>query len=54
VRTLWLTVDELRASRARHRSALVLQCIQDHLAGRRYPLELVTTDRSVEAPEIKG
>jgi 8-oxo-dGTP pyrophosphatase MutT (NUDIX family) len=54
VRTLWLTVDELRASRARHRSALVLQCIEDHLAGRRYPLDLVTTDASVVTPEIKG
>ncbi|MDP2006536.1 MAG: NUDIX hydrolase [Rubrivivax sp.] len=54
VRTLWLTVDELRASRARHRSALVLQCIEDHLAGRRYPLDLVTTDASVLRPEIKG
>ncbi len=54
VRTLWLTLDELRASRARHRSALVLQCIEDHLAGRRYPLQLVTTDASVITPEIKG
>lgn len=53
VRTLWLTPDELRASRARHRSVLVLQCIEDHLAGRRYPLELVTTDTSVLRPEIK-
>ena len=54
VRTLWLTLDELRASRARHRSALVLQCIEDHVAGRRYPLGLVTTDASVTTPEIKG
>jgi len=54
VRTLWLTVDELRESRARHRSALVLQCIEDHLAGRRFPLELVTTDTSVLTPEVKG
>ncbi|MDO9073592.1 MAG: NUDIX hydrolase [Rubrivivax sp.] len=54
VRTLWLTVDELRESRARHRSALVLQCILDHLAGQRYPLDLVTTDISVIRPEIKG
>jgi 8-oxo-dGTP pyrophosphatase MutT (NUDIX family) len=53
VRTLWMTPDELRASRARHRSALVLQCVQDHLGGRRYALELVTTDASVIAPEIK-
>ena len=53
VRTLWMTPDELRASSARHRSALVLQCVEDHLAGRRYPLHLVTTDASVCTPEIK-
>jgi ADP-ribose pyrophosphatase YjhB (NUDIX family) len=54
VRTLWLTPDEVRASAARHRSALVLKCVDDHLAGRRFPLDLVTTDASVYAPEIKG
>jgi 8-oxo-dGTP pyrophosphatase MutT (NUDIX family) len=53
VRTLWLTPDELRASAARHRSALVLRCVEDHLAGRRYPLEVLTTDASVYVPEIK-
>lgn len=47
VRTLWLTPDEVRASAARHRSPLVLQCMEDHLAGRRYPLDLLSTDASV-------
>lgn len=47
VRTLWLTVDEIRASVARHRSPLLLRCVEDHLAGRRYPLELIDTDPSV-------
>ncbi|MDP2416087.1 MAG: NUDIX hydrolase [Hydrogenophaga sp.] len=47
VRTLWMTPDEVRASAERHRSPLVLQCIEDHLAGRRYPLDVVTTDASV-------
>ena len=47
VRTLWLTADEVRASRDRHRSPLVLQCIEDYLAGVRYPLEAVHTDPSV-------
>lgn len=47
VRTLWLTPDEVRASASRHRSPLVLQCMEDYLAGRRYPLELVRTDGSV-------
>ncbi|MGM9424986.1 NUDIX hydrolase [Hydrogenophaga sp. MI9] len=47
VRTLWMTPDELRASADRHRSPLVLRCIEDHLAGRRLPLDAVTTDLSI-------
>ena len=53
VRTLWMTPDEIRASRSRHRSPLVLRCIEDHLAGRRYPLAALVTDASVAQPEIK-
>ena len=53
VRTLWMTLPELRASRARHRSAHVLGCIEDYLAGRRYPLDTITTDPTVYDPEIK-
>lgn len=49
VRTLWMTPDELRASTDRHRSPLVLRCIEDHLAGQWYPLALVRTDPSVLA-----
>jgi ADP-ribose pyrophosphatase YjhB (NUDIX family) len=49
VRTLWLTLDEVRASVARHRSPLVLRCIEDHAAGQRYPLATVFTDASVQA-----
>lgn len=53
VRTLWMTPDELRACPGRHRSPLLLRCIDDHVAGRRYPLDLVTTDGSVLQPELK-
>lgn len=53
VRTLWLTLDELRESRARHRSALVLRCIEDDAAGRRHPLDVVFADATVFAPEVK-
>ena len=53
VRTLWMTLPELRASRARHRSPHVLGCIEDYVAGRRCPLATVTTDPSVYNPEIK-
>ena len=41
VRAVWLSLDELRASRERHRSPLILQCCEDYVAGRRYPLELI-------------
>jgi 8-oxo-dGTP pyrophosphatase MutT (NUDIX family) len=38
----WLTPDEIRASADRHRSPLIVRCVDDWLAGRRYPLELLT------------
>jgi 8-oxo-dGTP pyrophosphatase MutT (NUDIX family) len=38
----WLSLDEVRATAPRHRSPLILQCIEDYLAGKRYPLELIT------------
>ena len=53
VRTVWMTPDEVRASRARHRSPLILRCMEDHLAGIRYPLALVSTDPTVYLPEVK-
>ncbi len=53
LRTLWMTPEEIRASRARHRSPLVLRCLDDHLAGRRFPLDLLTVDPTVFAPEVK-
>jgi 8-oxo-dGTP pyrophosphatase MutT (NUDIX family) len=53
VRTLWLTLPELLSSAPRHRSPLVLRCVEDFVAGRRYPLESITTDASIYAPEVK-
>ena len=47
VRTLWLTPDEIRASVDRHRSPLLLRCMEDYLAGQRFPLAAVVTDASV-------
>ncbi|GEC95899.1 NUDIX hydrolase [Zoogloea ramigera] len=41
VRAVWLSLDELRATRERHRSLLILQCCEDYLAGRRFPLDLL-------------
>jgi len=40
-RAIWLSRDELTANRSRLRSPLVLRCIDDYLAGCRYPLELL-------------
>ena len=37
----WLTRDEVEATQARHRSPLVLRCIEDMLAGKAYPLDLL-------------
>jgi hypothetical protein len=39
LRAVWLDAGELRASRERHRSPLVLRCVEDYLAGRRFPLD---------------
>ncbi len=41
LRAVWLTPGEIEACRARHRSPLVLQCVQDYLAGQRFPLGLI-------------
>jgi phosphatase NudJ len=47
VRTLWLTEGEIRASAERHRSPLLIKCLDDYLAGQRFPLGVITTDSSV-------
>jgi 8-oxo-dGTP pyrophosphatase MutT (NUDIX family) len=42
VRAVWLTPDELAAHPTPHRSPLVMRCVQDYVAGRRFPLDFVT------------
>jgi len=42
VRAAWFSLDEVNQMKNRHRSPLVMRCIRDHLAGKRYPLELLT------------
>ncbi|WIT13071.1 NUDIX hydrolase [Paucibacter sediminis] len=54
LRTLWMTLEELRATAARHRSPLVLRCVEDHLAGRRLPLDAVHVDGSLYEPLRKA
>jgi 8-oxo-dGTP pyrophosphatase MutT (NUDIX family) len=50
VRTVWLTADEVRASAGRHRSPLLLRCLEDYLAGVRLPLSAIYCDPSVHGP----
>ncbi len=47
VRVCWLNLEEVRASADRHRSPLVLQCIEDHARQQRHPLTLLHTHPSV-------
>jgi ADP-ribose pyrophosphatase YjhB (NUDIX family) len=47
VRTLWMTPAEIRDSAGRHRSPLLLRCMEDYLAGQRLPLPMLYTDPSV-------
>ena len=48
LRTVWLSPDEIRASVARHRSPMVLRCMDDYLSGQRYPVDLIHTDPAVQ------
>lgn len=40
----WLSLEELRARRAEHRSPLVQRCVEDYLAGRQFPLDVFSSD----------
>jgi 8-oxo-dGTP pyrophosphatase MutT (NUDIX family) len=42
LRTHWMGRDELMSPRARLRSPMVLQCVDDYLAGTRHPLALIS------------
>lgn len=42
VQALWLSRDELERCGEQLRSPMVLRCIDDYLAGRRWPLDLLT------------
>ena len=46
-----MNLAEVRASRDRLRSPLVLRCIEDRVAGRRWPLDTVYSDPSVFASD---
>ncbi len=42
----WLTPSELAARREAHRSPLVARCVEDFLAGRHFPLEVLSKEFS--------
>lgn len=46
LRTVWMTRDEMLACQEKHRSPLVLRCIDDYLAGKGAPLSLIYTHPS--------
>jgi 8-oxo-dGTP pyrophosphatase MutT (NUDIX family) len=50
VRTLWMTPEALRACPERHRSPLVMRCIDDHRQGQRFAMATIHTDPSVLRP----
>ena len=41
LRAVWMTPAEIEACADRHRSPFVVQCVNDWLAGRRFPLDLI-------------
>lgn len=41
IRAVWMTRDEIEANHEKMRSPMVRRCIDDYLAGKRYPLELL-------------
>jgi 8-oxo-dGTP pyrophosphatase MutT (NUDIX family) len=44
VATHWLSRDELAARADMHRSPLVMRCVEDYLAGRRFPLDVFSKE----------
>lgn len=51
LRAVWMTPEEIRATQSRHRSPLILQCVEDYLRGQSYPLDLIYTHPSVMQAE---
>ena len=47
IRTLWMGRDEMAACTERHRSPIMLKCVDEYLAGKRTPLALLHTHASV-------
>lgn len=44
IRLHWLTGEELGRRKSEHRSPLVQKCVDDYVAGRRYPLDVLSPE----------
>lgn len=42
IRTVWMSIDEIREKQGLMRSDQVLTCFEDYLAGKQYPLAAIT------------
>ena len=51
VRIHWMTKEELLACVDRHRSVVVMQCIEDYLAGQRFPLSAIARYTGMDLPK---
>lgn len=47
LRAVWMTYEEMVACQDKHRSTLVLRCVDDYLNGQRSPLSMLYTHPSV-------
>lgn len=54
VRTVWMSLSQLHASRDRHRSPVVLQCVEDYLAGASYPLQMLSSRFGQPGPRCEA
>ena len=41
LQALWLTPEEIGTTQSRHRSPLIMRCMEDYLGNKRYPLALL-------------
>lgn len=54
LRTVWLSREEIVSSSARHRSPLVVRCVEDYLAGQRFPMDaLVDCDHEARFADVR-
>ncbi|MGV8711860.1 MAG: NUDIX hydrolase [Nitrosomonas sp.] len=46
LRADWFSLEEIEQAAQRHRSPLVMECIRDHIDGKRYPLTILSHHES--------